>query len=174
MDLARLMVVFLFQGLGSIFLLILSIKYIKKRGIARENVFFIIFCLFFIIAAFMNMIYVFIFEEFTVKVLYAIAMLGLVSAPIALVFLSLNFLTSKIELKVQYLVLGIITIINFIVLLVLGTSHLTVNDSTNWTPEWDILYFNWFMNTFIIIVIVNVIFMLRVYIKLANPSSKRT
>ena len=63
--------------------------------------------------------------------------------------------------------------INLIFLLILGLKHLTINSSTEWSPEWDIVYFQWFMTTFIITIILNAILMTRVYLELANPVSKK-
>lgn len=173
MDIGRLLVIFLFQGGGSIFLLLLSIIYIRNAGIKRNNVFFLIFCWLFIFAAWMNIIYAFIFDEPLVKVLYALAVMGLVVAPMALTFLSFNFLTSKLSLWLQIIIFAILLILVLLLLLNLGMSHLIINSTTEWIPEWDIVYFVWFISIFSAVALIDLIFMSRVYMELANEKSKK-
>ncbi|MBD3255387.1 MAG: hypothetical protein GF383_09855 [Candidatus Lokiarchaeota archaeon] len=173
MDLARFLSIFLFQGMGSCFLIFLCINYVKNGGVKKENVFFLIFCSFFVFAALINMLYAFMFNESIVTILYALSMMGLIGAPIALLFLSINFLWYKVDLRLQFFIFFVLVGINLFILLILGENHLIINNSTKWTPQWDLSYFSWFMITFSVMIIFNVIFMLKVYTKITNPVERK-
>jgi hypothetical protein len=140
LDLARIIQVYLVQGLIGIFFLYLSYL-ILKRDKKRLN---IIFSCFYIIAAvgvFINFIYAPLTIEAVVLVLYYITIFCFVFSPIFILVTELILLKSEkiIDTKKQVLIILIYGIVLSGMIFI--PNGVTINASTDWKPVWSFPYY---------------------------------
>ncbi|TFG16001.1 MAG: hypothetical protein EU535_00135 [Promethearchaeota archaeon] len=140
LDTARIIQVYIVQGLIGVFFLYLTYL-ILKRDTKRLN---IIFSCFYIIAAagvFINFIYAPLTIESVILVLYYITIFCFLFAPIFLIIVELILLKSEkvITTKKQILLILIYGVLLFGMVFI--PNGVTINASTNWKPVWSIPYF---------------------------------
>jgi hypothetical protein len=140
LDLARILQIYVVQGLVGVFFLFLAYR-ILKRDIKRLN---IIFSCFYIIAAagvFMNFIYAPLTIESTVLILYYITIFCFLFSPIFLLVLELILIKSEkvIDTKKQLIIIGIYGVL--LICMIFIPNGVTINANTDWKPVWSVAYF---------------------------------
>ena len=140
LDTARIIQVYIVQGIVAVFFLILAYK-ILKRDTKRLN---IIFSCFYISAAagvIMNFIYALIMVEIIVLILYYITIFCILFSPIFLLVLELILIKSEkvIDTKAQFMIIGIYAAL--LISMVFIPNGVTINASTNWKPVWSVPYY---------------------------------
>jgi len=140
LDIARIIQVYIVQGLVGVFFLFLAYK-ILKRDTKRLN---IIFSCFYISAAagvIMNFIYALIMVEIIVLILYYITIFCILFSPIFLLVLELILIKSEkvIDTKAQFMIIGIYAAL--LISMVFIPNGVTINASTNWKPVWSVPYY---------------------------------
>ena len=140
MDYLRFFTVLVFFSISLGILIIILIKFLKYDIIVVEKNYFILFLFTYLIGGFSNLIFLFIYNEFIVKIFYTITITCALVAPISIYFLNLNFLIIKMPIKKQYILYSIIVIVLFTLSLISTFTLITINQDTDWRPLWSFEY----------------------------------
>lgn len=139
MDIARFIQIFLVQGLAGLFYLLIAYK-ILKRERKGLNLILSSFYLCVAFAVIINVVYVFIFVEEIVYILHVTTYFLLCFSLIFLLVFVLILLKSE---EIFTPKLQLILVVIFGILLVglwLIPNGVTINESTNWKPDWSWTY----------------------------------
>ena len=142
MDIARFIQIFLVQGLAGLFYLFIAYKILKRE---RKGLNLIISS-FYVCVAFaviLNIVYAFIFVEEVVYILH-VTTYYLLCFPLVFLLVFVLILLKSEEVFTPKLQL--ILIVVFGVLLVglwLIPNGVTINESTNWKPDWSLIYLSY-------------------------------
>jgi hypothetical protein len=173
MDFARIIQIYVIQGLFAIFFLFMSYKIIK-RGKKRINLYLSSFYLFSGVGGILNMIYANLFEE---VIVYALHFTTYYLLCFALVFVLVFVIilikpTDRFSTKTQLFILFIVGILLFGLLLI--PNGIIINPSTNWKPDWSWGFFLYsvIICTFIII-IPTIYYSIKIYSKFENQHLKK-
>ncbi len=139
MDIARFIQIFMVQGLAGLFYLFIAYKILKreKKGL---NLILSSFYICVALAVIINVVYAFIFVEEVVYILHVTTYYLLCFPLIFLLVFVLILLKSE---EVFTPKLQLILIVVFGILLVglwLIPNGVTINESTNWKPDWSLTY----------------------------------
>ena len=139
MDIARFIQIFLVQGLAGLFYLVIAYKILKRERKGLN----LILSSFYVCVAFaviLNVVYAFIFVEEVVYILH-VTTYYLLCFPLVFLLVFVLILLKSEEVFTPKLQL--ILIVVFGVLLVglwLIPNGVTINESTNWKPDWNWIY----------------------------------
>ena len=139
MDIARFIQVFMIQGLAGLFYLFIAYK-ILKRERKGLNLILSSFYICVAVAVILNVVYAFIFIEEIVYILHVITYYLLSFSLIFLLVFVLMLLKSEEVLTPK---LQLVLVVMFGILLVgllLIPNGVTINESTNWKPDWSWTY----------------------------------
>jgi len=173
LDFARIIQIYVIQGLFTIFFLFMSYK-ILKRGKKRLNLYLSSFYLFSGTGGIINMIYAILEEEVIVHALYFTTYyLICFSLVFVLVFvLILVKPTNTFGTKSQLFIISISGILLLGLLII--PNGFTINRSTNWKPNWSLGFFIYstIICTFVSI-IPTIYYSIRIYSKFENQHLKK-
>ena len=139
MDIARFIQIFLVQGLAGLFYLVIAYKILKRERKGLN----LILSSFYVCVAFaviLNVVYAFIFVEEVVYILH-VTTYYLLCFPLVFLLVFVLILLKSEEVFTPKLQLTLIVV--FGVLLVglwLIPNGVTINESTNWKPDWNWIY----------------------------------
>ena len=139
MDIARFIQIFMVQGLAGLFYLFIAYKILKRERKGLN----LILSSFYICVAFaviINVIYAFIFVEEIVYILHVTTYYLLCFPLIFLLVFVLILLKSEDVFTPKFQLILIIVFGILLVGLWLIPNGVTINESTNWKPDWSLIY----------------------------------
>ena len=173
MDIARFIQIYVVQGGFGIFFIFMFIK-ILKREAKGLNLILSFFYLCTAIGVLINVIYANIYIEFVVYILHFVTYFMLCfSLSFLLVFVLLVAKSNRIiDRKVQ---LSIIVVFSLLLLgLLLFPNGITINESTNWKPEWSWSFFVYSIIVCSVMVIAPTsYYSIKIYRKFEHPKLKK-
>lgn len=135
MDLARFIQVYVVQGIFGFFYLFMAYR-ILKRGTKQLNLTLSGFYLSISIGVVINIIYANLYEETIVHALYFATYFFLCLSSSFLFLFVLNLLKSGKKIKLQTQLVLILIFSTLLLGLLFVPNGITINESTNWKPEW--------------------------------------
>ncbi len=133
----RLFYIFVVQGFVIVVFFMLTVLLMKPRRSNNKIILggsFLFTCIGFIL----NMIYVFIFVETVVLVLYYITIICIYGASIFLMVFTLTYWKSEQIITQKLQISVILTLFGAFSLLIFIPSGVTINETTNWKPVWNL------------------------------------
>ncbi|MFX1419812.1 MAG: hypothetical protein ACFE9N_12915 [Promethearchaeota archaeon] len=173
MDIARIIQIYVVQGLFALFFLYMA-YIVLKRGKKRINVYLSSFYLCTTIGGIINMVYANIFNESIVFIMHFITYyIFCFSMGFLLIFVLI-----LIKPPSQFTYIFQISILVVYGLLILGLliipNGIVINESTNWKPDWDWLFFIYSLIVCSCIVIIPTFyFSIKIYIKFEGEYLKK-
>jgi len=139
MDVARFIQIFLVQGFAGLFYLFIAYK-ILKRGTKGLNRILSSFYICVAFAVIINVVYAFIFVEEVVYILH-VSTYYLLCFPLIFLLIFVLILLKSEEVFTPKFQLIIIIVFSILLLgLWLIPNGVTINESTNWKPDWSEIY----------------------------------
>ena len=142
LDMARILQVFIIQGIILIFFTYIAICIIS-RGRSKLNITFSLFYICIVVAAVVNMIYALILDESIVLILNFIVNFFVAFGLIFLLSFNYQILKSKFEftIKKQMALILVYAILLAFMAAFLPFGGVIINESTGWKPVWSLIFF---------------------------------
>jgi len=173
MDISRFIQVFIVQGLFGLFFLLMAFRVLRREA-NGINIILSNFYLLTGVGVIINIIYVNIFIESVVLILHFLTYFLLCTSLIFLLLFILILYKSEnvINIKIQLLLITIFSILVLILWFIPG--GITINETTNWKPDWSIsfLVYSYIVCT-IVVISPSIFYALKMYQRIEDNELKK-